>query len=54
MIHLHPALSPVQKLHYLKTSIEGEAKEAIDGLPLIGVNYASAWELLLKPYEPTR
>ena len=54
MIHLHPALSSVQKLHYLKTSIEGEAKDALEGLPLIDANYATAWGLLLKRYEHKR
>ena len=54
MIHLHPILLSVQKLHYLKTSLEGEAKDALEGLPLTETNYTTAWGLLLKRYKHNR
>ena len=51
MIHLHPSLTDVQKLHYLKTSVQGEAKSALESLPLITANYNVAWNLLVQRFE---
>ena len=54
MVHLRPSPSDVQRLHYLKVSVLGKAKAALDGLALIGTNYKVAWDLLLQRYEHKR
>lgn len=47
-------LSTVQKLHYLKTCLTGEAARIICNLPLTGDNFMVAWTLLLSRYENKR
>ena len=51
LIHLDNGLSGVQKLHYLKASVQGEAKAALDGIATTEANYTIAWELLLERYD---
>lgn len=41
-IHLSPNLSGVQKFNYLKTQLQGDAAEAIEGFPLIDQSYLHA------------
>ena len=48
------SLTGVQKLHFLKTSVEGAAKAALEKLPITESNYAIAWDILVKRYENTR
>lgn len=50
-VHNNAKLSRVQKLHYLKTSLSGEASQLIQHLQLCNENYDSAWELLVQRYE---
>ena len=51
LIHIDPLLSGVEKLHYLKTSVQGEAKRTLDILSTTDANYAIAWSTLLKRYD---
>ena len=51
LIHLDKGLTGVQKLHYLKTSVQGEAKRAVDGITTTEANYAVAWQSLLDRYD---
>ena len=54
MVHLNPTLSDVEKLQFLKSSVQGTAKRALDRLPIIQRNYNPAWNLLLQRYEHKR
>jgi hypothetical protein len=45
-IHDNPSLKPVDKLNYLKCSLEGKAKQALEGLQVINENYDVAVKLL--------
>lgn len=47
-------LSNVEKMHYLKTSVTGEASRLISNLPVSGDNFAIAWEILVSRYENKR
>ena len=51
LIHLDNELNGVQKLHYLKTSVQREAKTALDGIATTEANYAVAWQQLLDRYD---
>jgi len=50
----HPALADVEKLHYLKTRVQGEAEERIKNLPTTGDNFKRAWDILEERYENKR
>ncbi|XP_036142104.1 uncharacterized protein LOC118645339 [Monomorium pharaonis] len=50
----HPALTDVERLHYLKTRVQGEAEERIRNLPTIGPNFQRAWAILEERYENKR
>ncbi|XP_055633101.1 uncharacterized protein LOC129773512 [Toxorhynchites rutilus septentrionalis] len=54
LIHLKPELPDVEKLHYLKGCLEGEARALIDSLKITKANYHIAWELLLKRYNNSK
>ena len=51
MIHLHPSLTDVQKLHYLVSSVQGEARSALEGLAPTTANYQLALKLLIERFE---
>ena len=51
LIHSNKRLTGVQKLHYLKTSVQGEAKRAVNGITTTEANYAVAWQSLLDRYD---
>lgn len=46
LIHKNEALSDVQRLHYLKSSLKGDASQVLQSLELIASNYTVAWSLL--------
>lgn len=50
-VHFRSGLSNAQKLHYLKTSLSGEALRVVDHLAICDENYSVAWELLEEQYE---
>jgi hypothetical protein len=41
----------VQKLHYLTSSLKGEAKQLISNLPITNDNFAVAWDLVTQRYN---
>jgi len=53
MVHVQP-ISNAQKLHYLKTSLTGEAATLIHSIEVTDANYNQSWELLKLRYENKR
>ncbi|KAM0736437.1 hypothetical protein ACS0PU_010398 [Formica fusca] len=47
-------ISNVEKMHYLRTSLLGEAAQLISNLPVSEDAFASAWDLLVNRYENKR
>ncbi|KAG7199852.1 hypothetical protein KM043_000092 [Ampulex compressa] len=45
-------LSPVQKLHYGKTSFDGEAGKTLASVEVCSANYTTAWEKLFERHQP--
>lgn len=46
MIDSQTDLSDVDKLHYLKSSLIGEAANKVKIFTVNGINYSRAWEIL--------
>ncbi|XP_058445661.1 uncharacterized protein LOC131426915 [Malaya genurostris] len=51
LIHWQTELPDVEKLHYLRSQLQGEAMAVIEALPITSANYLTAWELLVKRYS---
>ncbi|XP_058456735.1 uncharacterized protein LOC131434107 [Malaya genurostris] len=51
MIHSSTEISCVQKFHYLRASLKGEASSLIQSIIITAANYAIAWETLVKRYS---
>ncbi|XP_063915672.1 uncharacterized protein LOC135131754 [Zophobas morio] len=54
LIHENSSLSNIQKFHYLKGCLLGDAKRTIDLLPISAESYQSAWNLLTDRYKNKR
>jgi len=54
MIHENDSLPEIQKFHYLKSSLSGEAERLVSNLPMTANNYKIAWKLLVERYENKR
>ncbi|XP_055623509.1 uncharacterized protein LOC129766934 [Toxorhynchites rutilus septentrionalis] len=54
LIHLKSDLPEVEKFHYLKGCLQGEAKALIDALQITKANYQIAWDMLLKRYNNSK
>ena len=54
VIHRCEDLSPVMKLHYLRTHVSGDKLEKIKSFPISGDNYERAWTTLIEYYENQR
>ncbi|KAL0839000.1 hypothetical protein ABMA28_016997 [Loxostege sticticalis] len=54
LIHQNHSLSDVQKLHYLKTSITGEAEQLLKNVQITNANYDKAWCTLKKRFDNKR
>ncbi|XP_011884113.1 PREDICTED: uncharacterized protein LOC105571258 [Vollenhovia emeryi] len=54
MIKHNTDLTEVEKMHYLKTCLTGEAAKLINNLSLAGDSFAVAWNLLVSRYENKR
>ncbi|CAK1554242.1 unnamed protein product [Leptosia nina] len=54
LIHNNSNLSPVQKLHYLKSCLQGEAHNVLQNLPITDANYSEAWLQLIRRYNNKR
>lgn len=51
LVHNVPTLSPTQKFHYLKRSVNGSAARVLSGWQILGDNYQAAYESLVKIFE---
>lgn len=54
LIASNDALPNVQKLHYLRSALTGEAAKVINSLEITNDNYAVAWNLLKQRFENKR
>lgn len=54
MIHENTVLPAIQKMHYLKASLRGEAADVISSLELSAENYVEAWAMLNERYDNQR
>ena len=54
VIHRRKDLSPIMKLHYLRTNLTSEALEKIKSLAISSDNYDLAWTTLIEFYENQR
>lgn len=54
LIHRNTRLSDVQKLHYLKSCVTGEAKNTIKNFQVTDTNYTVAWNTLKNRYSHKR
>lgn len=54
LVHTNTALSEVQKLHYLKSRVNGEAERLLQHLAINKNNYQKAWEILMERYDHKR
>ncbi|KMQ85031.1 hypothetical protein RF55_16696, partial [Lasius niger] len=54
LITQDPSVSGVERLHYLRTSVKGEAEQLIRNLPTTGDNFDRAWSMLADHYENKR
>lgn len=48
------SLSKVEKLHYLKTNVKGDAEKLIRDLPSTEENFERAWQILTEQFENKR
>ena len=51
LIHSDPYLIKLDKLHYLRSSLKGQAAQVIHELELTDANYDRAWDLLNRRYH---
>ncbi|XP_028173753.1 uncharacterized protein LOC114362514 [Ostrinia furnacalis] len=54
LVHNNQTLDDVQRLHYLKTQLTGEAEQLIKHIPITTLNYKKCWDLLQKRYDNKR
>ncbi|EZA62944.1 hypothetical protein X777_15537, partial [Ooceraea biroi] len=54
IIQDNPTLSTVEKMHYLKTCLSGDAARIMSNLPVSDNNFTIAWDLLVARYENKR
>ncbi|XP_062542067.1 uncharacterized protein LOC134210059 [Armigeres subalbatus] len=54
LIHLKADLPDVEKFHYLKGCLAGEAKSLIDPLAITNINYQVAWKTLMNRYNDSK
>src|SRR5436190_8224498 len=54
MVGSQTDLSDIDKLHYLKTALIGEAANKIRIFEIDGINYSKAWNILERSYEVKR
>lgn len=54
IIHGNMEISDVQKLHYLKSCLQGDALELVRSLKITAQNYDVAWDVLQKRYDNKR
>ncbi|XP_061724899.1 uncharacterized protein LOC133530860 [Cydia pomonella] len=54
LIHKNNSLNDVQRMHYLKVSLKGDAEILLRQFPITGENYIQAWTTLKKRYDNKR
>lgn len=54
VIHENKNLANIEKLHYLRSALKGDALRAIESLTYSNSNYVPAWDLLKKRFEKKR
>lgn len=54
MIHNDQGLSDIQKHHYLRSSLKGEAEQLVRHFDVTAANYDKAWNALVNRYSNTR
>jgi len=54
MIGSQTDLSEIDKLHYLKSTLTGEAAVKVRIFKIEGINYSNAWKILERAYEVKR
>lgn len=54
LIHVNPALTDIERFHYLRSSLKGDAAQIISGLETTSSNYQAAWTLLQERYDNKR
>lgn len=54
LIHKNTLLDNIQKFHYLRASLQGEATHIIKSLEMSSENYRVAWDLINERYNNTR
>lgn len=53
-IHNNRAITNIEKMNYLQSYVQGEARDTIKHLPIIAENYESAYKLLTEKYTNRR
>ncbi|XP_055622347.1 uncharacterized protein LOC129765916 isoform X2 [Toxorhynchites rutilus septentrionalis] len=51
LIHSNPDVADIQKFHYLRAAIKGEAAQLIESIPISSANYNLAWQTLTSRYS---
>lgn len=54
LIHENAELTNIEKMHYLNSSLKGEAKRTIESLSISAGNYEAAWSLLHERFNNTK
>ncbi|XP_055584870.1 uncharacterized protein LOC129737736 [Uranotaenia lowii] len=54
LIHCKPDLPEIEKFHYLKGCLAGEAKALVDPFPIARANYQIAWDPMTKHYNDSK
>jgi hypothetical protein len=54
MVHDTETLADIQKFHYLKSSLTGEAEELVSILAMTSSNYTITWYRLIEEYDNER
>lgn len=50
LIHANPDVADIQKFHYLRAAIKGEAAQLIESIGISAANYQLAWDALVSRY----
>lgn len=51
MVHNNQTLPVIDKLHYLRWALVGDAHKLIDSLEITAENYETAWDMVSKRYK---
>ncbi|XP_058817006.1 uncharacterized protein LOC131680301 [Topomyia yanbarensis] len=51
LIHLNPEVPDIQKFHYLRAAVKGEAAQLIESIGISSANYVLAWQTLENRYS---